>query len=37
MKEYFNKCIDYYISCVPVKWKQIEKLYEEYADIDKED
>lgn len=37
MKEYFNKCIDYYISCVPVKWKQIQSLYDEYADIDKED
>lgn len=37
MKDYFNKCVDYYISCIPVKWKQIETLYNEYKEIDKEE
>lgn len=37
MKDFFNKCVDYYTSCAPVKWRQIEKLYEKYIEIDKED
>ena len=37
MKEYFNKCIGYYTTCIPVKWKQIEELYNEYIEIDKND
>ncbi len=37
MKDYLNKCIDYYASCMPVKWKQIERLYSEYIALDKEE
>lgn len=36
MKDFFKKCVDYYLSCDPVKWKQIEQLYNEYVELDKE-
>lgn len=35
MKDYFKKCVDYYASCVPLRWSQIEQLYKEYTEIDK--
>lgn len=37
MKDYLNKCIDYYASCRPVKWREIERLYKEYIELDKEE
>lgn len=37
MKDFFNNCIGYYTSCMPVKWKQIEALYNEYEEITKAD
>ena len=37
MKEYFLKCIDYYASCAPIKWKQLEELYEYYIEIGKDE
>lgn len=35
MKEYFRKCVDYYLECHPLKWTDIEKLYNEYEEIEK--
>lgn len=35
MKDYFTKCKNYYAECTPVTWKQIEELYHQYEDIEK--
>lgn len=35
MKEYFRKCKEYYSTCEPLMWSEVETLYEEYTNIEK--